>query len=220
MFGRLFVEMCPACAGHSAAGFCDVCRAELARVAAPCRVCGLEQPVARCPRRGTHWRVNAVVAPFAYAAPIDGYVHALKYRNARPLGRALGLLLATAVRGDEVDALVAVPLHPRRLRERGYNQAAEIARALGHALSRPVLLAGIERRGPPVAQTGRAAAERQLNVAGVFAVARNVENLRIAIVDDVITTGATVNALAAPLLAAGATSCVAWAVARTAEARA
>jgi ComF family protein len=161
--------------------------------------------------------VRAVVAPFEYAAPLDGYVHALKYRGARNVGRALGLLLAPAARMGDVDALVPVPLHPRRLRERGYNQATEISRELRQAFGLPLLLGGIERRGPYVPQTGQAAAARVRNVATAFAVVRNIAGLRIAIVDDVITTGATVNALAAALLAAGAAHCEAWAVARTPE---
>ncbi len=217
MLGRLFVESCPGCAGPADSGFCAPCRAQLTRVAAPCPACGLAQPVARCPRRPGAWRVSAVVAPFHYAAPLDGYVHALKYRGARNVGRALGLLLASAARPGDIDALVPVPLHPRRLRERGYNQATEISRALRQAFALPLLLRGIERRGPHVPQTGQAAAARARNVATAFAVVRNVAGLRIAIVDDVITTGATVNALAAALLAAGAARCEAWAVARTAE---
>jgi ComF family protein len=188
-------------------------------VAAPCAACGLARPVARCPRRALAWRVEATVAPFEYAAPLDRYVHALKYRGARNLGRAFGLLLADAVRGGDVDALVPVPLHARRLRERGYNQATEIARTLGRALGLPVLVGGIARRGRHGPQTGQTAAERVRNVTGAFAVRRNVAGLRIAIVDDVITTGATVNALAAELLAAGAARCDAWTIARTAEAR-
>jgi ComF family protein len=152
-----------------------------------------------------------------YAPPLDGYVRALKYRGARNLGRALGLLLAAALYGGDVDALVPVPLHPRRLRERGYNQSVEIARPVSRALRLPLLLSRIDRRSAQVPQAGRTAAERLRNVAAAFAVGRDVAGRRIAIVDDVITTGATVNALASALLAAGAASCVAWAVARTPE---
>jgi ComF family protein len=218
VLGNLFFDVCPGCGGRAAAGFCPACNAALARVAAPCRTCGLALPAVRCPRRGLAWHVDAVVAPFAYAAPLDGYVQALKYRGARHLGRALGLLLAPAVRAEDVDALVPVPLHPRRMRERGYNQATEIARTVGRAFALPLLLRGVERRGPYAPQTGQSAAERARNVASAFAVARDVAAMRIAIVDDVITTGATVNALAAQLRAAGAARCVAWAIARTPEA--
>ncbi len=219
MLEQLFLEVCPGCAEASRAGLCAVCRAALRRVADACERCGLERPVASCPRRGRTWHVERVRAPFAYAAPLDGYVHALKYRGARRLGRTLALAVIDDLRdaARDVDALVPVPLHARRFRERGFNQAAEIARTLGRALERPVLLAGIHRRGTQVAQAGRGAAERLANVATAFAVDRDLEGARLAVVDDVVTTGATVNAFAAALRGAGAGRCDVWAVARTLE---
>ena len=219
MLDPLFFEVCPGCAEASPAGLCAVCRAGLRRVADPCERCGLGRPVARCPRRGRTWHVERVRAPFVYAAPLDGYVHALKYRGARRLGRTLALALVDEFRdaASDVDALVPVPLHAARFRERGFNQATEIARTLGTVLERPVLLAGIRRRGAQVAQAGRGAAERLENVATAFAVGRGLAGTRLAIVDDVVTTGATVNALAAALRGAGAARCDVWAIARTPE---
>jgi ComF family protein len=219
MLERLFFEVCPGCAESSQAGLCVVCAAALPRVVDACERCGLARPVASCPRRARRWHVERVVAPFVYAAPLDGYLHALKYRGARRLGRTLALAMVEGLRAAarDVDALVPVPLHPRRLRERGFNQAFEIARTLGRVLERPVLLARIHRRGAQLAQTGRGAAERLANVAHAFAVERAFAGVRLAIVDDVLTTGATVNALAAALLAAGAARCDVWAVARTPE---
>jgi ComF family protein len=163
--------------------------------------------------------VERVFAPFVYAPPLDGHIHALKYRGARRLGRTLALAIVehVAAAARDVDALVPVPLHPRRFRERGFNQAAEIARTLGRELERPVLLARVRRSGAQVAQTGRGAAQRLENVAQAFAVARSLAGARLAIVDDVLTTGATVNALASALLASGAARCDVWAVARTPE---
>jgi ComF family protein len=217
MLGRLFFEVCPGCAEASPAGLCAVCRAALRRVADACERCGLGRPVVSCPRRGRAWHVERVLAPFVYAAPLDGYVHALKYRGARRLGRTLALALVDDLRdaARAVDALVPVPLHARRLRERGFNQAAEIARTLGRALERPVLLSGIRRRGTQAAQTGRGRADRLENVASAFVVERDLAGARLAIVDDVVTTGATANALAAVLRGAGAARCEVWAVART-----
>ena len=219
MLEQLFFEVCPGCAEASRAGLCAVCAAALLRVADACERCGLGRPVASCPRRGRPWHVERVLAPFEYSAPLDGYVHALKYRGARRLGRTLALALVDDLRDAArgVDALVPVPLHPRRLRERGFNQATEIARTLGRALERPMLLAGIRRRGAQVAQAGRGAAERLENVARAFVVERDLAGARLAIVDDVVTTGATVNALAAALRGAGAARCDVWAVARTPE---
>ncbi len=219
LFRRLFVESCIGCGEASSGGLCAVCAAELVPVRNACRRCGLAQPVARCPRDEIDWAVDAIVAPFQYAPPLDGYLHALKYRGARDLGRALALALlpalADACRG--VDALVAVPLHRSRRLERGYNQAQEIARTLERALRRPALERGIVRHAAGPKQTGQAARQRRAAVARVFRVERDLSGLGVAIVDDVITTGATVNALAAELRAAGAVRCVAFAVARTPE---
>jgi len=219
MLERLFFEVCPGCAEASRAGLCAVCAAALPRVVDACERCGLARPVASCPRRGRRWHVERVIAPFVYAPPLDGYIHALKYRGARRLGRTLAFAIVEHLRGSasEVDALVPVPLHPRRLHDRGFNQSAEIARTLGRALGRPVVLARVHRRGAQIAQTGRGAAERLENVADAFVIERAFVGARLAIVDDVLTTGATVNALASALLASGATRCDVWVVARTPE---
>jgi ComF family protein len=214
---RLFVESCPSCGGATERGFCGVCAADLPRTLEPCERCGLAAPVARCPRRVGPWLVDAVVAPFTYRAPLDHYVRALKYGGARSLGRAFGLLLAEAVARHDVDALIPVPLQRARLRERGYNQATEIARTLARELRLPLLHRGIGRHGASRSQIGQRAEQRRAAVAGAFRVRRRLDGARLAIVDDVLTTGATANALAAALRAAGATHCIAVAAARTPE---
>jgi ComF family protein len=218
-FGRLVVESCPACDGPSEGGFCAVCAAVFARVPNACSRCGLAKPVSHCPFARGVWDVDALLAPFCFAPPLDHYVHALKYRGARALGRALALLLVPQlhVLRRDVDALVAVPLHRTRRCERGYNQAQEIARTLARELRLPALTRGIARRAATPTQTGQGAAERHASVAHAFRVTRVFTGQRIAIVDDVVTTGATVNALAAELRTAGAVRCVVIAVARTPE---
>lgn len=216
---RLFAESCFGCGELSRGGLCAVCAGELVRVRNACSRCGLAEPVARCPRETLRWNVDAVVAPFVYAPPLDHYLHALKYRGARHLGRALALALAPAVHEcrSGLDALVAVPLHRARLVERGYNQAQEIAAALARVLRLPALERGIARHAAGPAQTGQGARGRRAGVAGLFRVARDLTGLSVALVDDVVTTGATVNALAAELRAAGAVRCIVFAVARTPE---
>lgn len=215
----LLGDRCPACTDVSSAGFCARCRAELAHVPRPCPGCGLPLPASVCPRQAFRWRLDAVVAPLEYAEPVDGYIQALKFAGRRHLGRALGELLVEAVRATaasrHVEVIVPVPLHRRRFLERGYNQAVEVARPVAAALRIHCYVAGIRRQRATSAQAKLTASERQANLRSAFSVTRNLTGLHVAIVDDVITTGATVNALARELKRAGASSVQAWAVARS-----
>ena len=163
------------------------------------------------------WHVDALIAPLRYAPPLYGQLHALKFAGARHLGRALGLLLAAELtcRGERADALVPVPLHGARMRARGYNQAAEIARTLAAELGMRVLASAVRREYATAAQSTLGLAGRNVNVAGAFAGTQRCAGLRVAVVDDVVTTAATVNAVARVLRGAGAASVVAFAVART-----
>ena len=112
------------------------------------------------------------------------------------------------------DALIPVPLHPRRLAERGFNQAEEIARFISREVGVPVV-GGICRRVRPTRMQSRLSdQDRRSNVAGAFECSQSPE--RPAIVDDVVTTGATADALAAALITAGADRVQVWAVARAA----
>lgn len=215
----LVPERCPRCRGPTRRGFCLGCAADFARIAAPCPVCALPQPVARCPKNLGAWHLRGIVAPYRYAPPLYRQLLALKFRGGRAFGRAFGLLLAPDIvrAGAEVDALIAVPLHPARLRERGYNQAGEIARILSAETGIAVISRAARRARPTMAQSTLRPLERRANVAGAFEAHASCRGLRIAVVDDVVTTAATVNALAAALLSAGAASVEAFAVARTLE---
>jgi ComF family protein len=213
----LLPELCPLCSAPSIEGYCDDCRNEFSIVLDPCPTCGLARPVERCPMKDTIWPIERVLAPFTYSQPVISQIHALKFASGRNLGRALGLILAKYLRSDfdiEVDALIPIPLHKRRFRDRGYNQALEIARPVAASLRLPLRIAGVRRivATKPLAELD--AASRRRNVAGAFSITRNVNGLRIAIVDDVITTGSTANAVAGELLQAGAARVEAWAVAR------
>ena len=212
-------ERCRLCAGPSERGFCAGCRADFTVVAAPCPRCALAQPVRRCPRDDGDWQVASVIAPLRYEFPLTTQIHALKFSSARSLGRPLGLMLAEHLRRrletEAVDALVAVPLHRHRLLARGYNQALEIARPVAAELKLPLLIAGITRTLPTRPQSELDLHERHASVAGAFSVSRKLHGRNVAIVDDVITTGATVNSLADALRLAGAAEIHAWAGART-----
>lgn len=164
--------------------------------------------------------------PWAYRWPVDQLVRALKFAGERSHARLFGTLLARerlALGGPWPALLVPVPLHPLRLRERGYNQAAELARFAGKAIGLPVDAQLLERVRATRPQSGLGAAGRTANVAGAFRARRfsggdsrrgaGLSGLRIALLDDVITTGSTAAAAAQALRAAGATAVELWAVA-------
>lgn len=157
-------------------------------------------------------------APFEYRFPLDRLVHDLKYRGQLALGRVLGSLLGSALVAHglhlDVDVVVPVPLHPRRHAERGYNQSAEIARWGARAVGLPCTEGMVLRRRDTPAQVGLHAVERRANLAGAFECAAAVRTARIAVVDDVVTTGSTAESMARALRAAGACSVDVWSVAR------
>ena len=208
----MFAERCPLCHGPSEQGYCRGCRGDFARILDPCPGCALPRPVTRCPR-DADWQLERLCAPFAYMGLAKGQLIKLKYHGGRKLARALALLTLDELGSGEVDALVAVPLHRQRLRERGYNQAHELARSLAGKLGVPLLTRGIVRHRYTRPQTALDARHRAGNLAGAFRVTR-LPAQRIAIVDDVVTTGATLNGLAAALSEAGAAYIEAWCVAR------
>lgn len=180
-----------------------------------CEVCHADLPWA-------YSHGEAVVA-LRYEHPVDELIRRLKYQGAIAHGRVLGVLLAEVAckRSDALPALlVPVPLHAARWRERGFNQAALIARYAGHLLGIPVTRHAAVRVRDTPSQTALDVNARRLNVRGAFEVreGRPLERLsaagHVAIVDDVITTGSTVNELRRVLLGAGVRRVEVWAVAR------
>jgi ComF family protein len=138
--------------------------------------------------------------------PLAVAVQRLKYRGRRVLADALGALLASRYPFAPDALLVPVPLHVARLRERGFNQALLLARALARCRGLSVAAQALARRRTTRAQPGLAAAERRANVQGAFTVPRPqvVSGRSVVLIDDVLTSGATADACATALLAAGA----------------
>jgi ComF family protein len=171
----------------------------------------------RCPATDRSWALDAVVAPWQYLEPISKLVLQLKFQNRFSIGRAFGLLLGEKLRPrrQRIDFLVPVPLHRQRLRTRSFNQADEIATVLGRTLGLPLFRHAVRRIHSTVTQTTLTLRQRLKNVEHAFQVDARFDGLRLALVDDVITSGATINALARACRAAGATRIEAWAVART-----
>ena len=164
---------------------------------------------------------NRLVA-FAYLAPVSTLIHWMKFEANLPAALTLGTLLAEAIAeattqaGTLVpDAIVPVPLHRARLRSRGFNQALELARPVSRCLGLPLLARVCVRSRATRPQSGLdSAADRRRNVAGAFSVRQSLIGFRcIAIVDDVLTTGATARELARTLRAAGVRQVVIWACA-------
>jgi len=211
-------ERCQGCDAPAKGGLCQACLRELKPVRDPCPRCGLTRPVARCPRLTGEWWIGSIVAPFGYESPLIQHIHALKFLSARRMGRTLGLALVAQLRTrtalPSIDALVPVPLHRKRLLHRGFNQSVEIARGVAAQAGHPLLISGIARNLHTQPQTLLGAGPRHRNLRDAFVVRRRLDGMRLAIVDDVITTGATVNALAHALHEAGAHEVHAWAVAR------
>ncbi len=217
VLGRLLGGHCFLCRGSASDVLCAACEADLPALPAPrCPRCALPSPrgeaCGRCLARPPAY--DGTVAALAYAFPADALVHALKFAGELALAPVLGAHLERALAASAPVTYVApVPLSPRRLRERGFNQALEIARALSpRGALAPTLL---ERSRETAPQFELPWSERQRNVRGAFQVARDVAGASVALVDDVMTTGATLDEIAATLKRAGAARVVNWVVART-----
>lgn len=200
---------------------CAPCMNTLPALGPGCPVCASPSPTANvcgvCLRRPP--RFAATIAACRYAFPLDRLVQALKYRHqlalAQPLGDALAAALLRAPRRDAwPEAIVPLPLAAARQRQRGFNQAMEIARVVSRRTGRP-LARGLVRTGAGAAQASLPWSRRRRNVKGVFACNVSFAGRSVAVVDDVMTTGATLDAAAAALIKAGAARVEAWVVART-----
>lgn len=202
---------------------CQGCRSDLPPMPPACRRCALPLPPSAslatdvCSTCLTG-PLNRVVAATAYAFPVDALVRQLKFSGRLPVAGVLGSLLLDTARalppGERPQALVPVPLHPARLRQRGYNQAERIAKPLSRALGIPLRTRELQRTRDTSAQSGHDLRERQMNLADAFAVVAPLP-AHVAIVDDVMTSGSTLRAVAGTLAEAGVQRIDAWVVART-----
>jgi len=183
---------------------CPVC-ADLASGAQICGQCLSHPP-----------RFSHVAAALSYRFPTDALVQRLKYGSDLTLIDALAGLLAQRVESEpRPDIVVPMPLAPLRLRERGFNQALEIARVLCRQLQLRLALDYLRRARDTAPQAMLPRKERRRNIRGAFVCEANLEGAHVAVVDDVVTTGETLNEVARTLLRAGASKVVGWVVART-----
>jgi ComF family protein len=213
--GMLFGGSCFLCRGAARELLCAACAAELPWLPEElCPRCALASPAGalcgRCLAEPPHF--DATRAALWYRFPADALVQALKFRGELALAPVLASFLSRKLPPEKVDFIIPVPLSAARLRSRGYNQAAEIARRLGR---RGLELGLCERTRDGWPQVELPFAERRANVRGAFRAARGLAGARIAVVDDVMTTGATLDEIARTLKAAGAARVENWVLART-----
>jgi ComF family protein len=215
----LFPPRCAACR-RPGAWFCADCLAQVEPLQGPlCPVCGEPLgPDARCPRRGRHSAHLAGVRSAAWhAGPLRLAIHSFKYGRLQVLAEPLAVVLADgwARAPLPVDLLLPVPLHARRLRERGFNQSTLLARGLGQRYALPMDDRSLQRVRATKPQVELGAAERLSNVQGAFAYhGPALAGRAVCLIDDLYTTGATLDSCAAVLLEAGAETVWAYTLAR------
>lgn len=208
---------------------CPTCRDRLPLVASPlCPLCGIpfagggsNHCCGACLTHPPHF--DTARAHFLYEGPIRDLIHSYKYNQRTQLRYPLALLTLEGLSGflaEQVPhVIVPVPLHRSRLRQRGFNQAVLLGKILSRRLSLPMLPDTLIRARPTEPQIELSAAERRINVKGAFTVGRpdRVEGKRILLLDDVMTTGSTMDECARELKKAGAEMVIAATIARTAR---
>ncbi|MHB0990225.1 MAG: double zinc ribbon domain-containing protein [Burkholderiales bacterium] len=162
-------------------------------------------------------RFKHCLAAYTYRFPLDKLIGALKYHQQFALVDILTApLIALASAGALPDALVAMPLHPRRLRERGFNQSLLLARRIARQLHIPLLETACRRVRDTAPQTTLSVDERRSNLRNAFICPEKITGKRIAIIDDVMTSGSSLDSLSRALLKAGAVEVECWVSARAA----
>ncbi|MEJ2042276.1 MAG: ComF family protein [Reinekea sp.] len=207
---------CPACLQPSD-GLCPVCRGFLTRIELACQACAVPiesgELCGNCLKQPPDW--NQVIAPWTFDGLARFLIHQFKYQHDKSSGRALvreWLAISETLR-KPVDALLAVPMHRRKQAERGYNQATVLAKYIAAELKIP-LFQQLKRTQQTQALEGLSRKERQHELKNAFELTATPPK-RIAIIDDVLTTGATANIITRLLKRNGCKFVSVWALART-----
>jgi ComF family protein len=220
----LYPPTCLLCGldGHGGRDLCAGCHADLPWLSRACPRCGEPLPdsapdgfpCGRCLKKPPPF--DAVHSLFRYETGARDLITALKFRARHPAARLLGEMMAErfAATPEKPELLIPVPLHPGRYAQRGFNQAIELARPIARRLEIPLSLSHCVRSRATSPQTGQTADERRRNLKNAFNLRRPLQVGHVALIDDVVTTGATAGALARVLRKAGVIRVEVWACAR------
>ena len=208
----LFPYWCLGC-GKEGELICPSCRHTLPRIKSPiCPRCGRPQSSGMlCPTCSSQrHKIDGIRSPFRFEAVIRQAIHHFKYRNLRAIAKPLANLLGDYLTAKPMpgEVLVPVPLHRKRFRERGYNQSELLSQELSKLVKLPVIADYLvrKRHNPPQTRA-TSVSERQSNVVNAFTCHdRRLQDKKVILIDDVTTSGATLDACAAALKAAGASS--------------
>jgi ComF family protein len=218
---RLFYpSSCLLCSAPARHGLCGACAAELPENTCACVRCALplydsEQLMCgRCLKKLPAF--DAAWSPFVYAQPLEWMIAQLKFNAKLLQARVLADLLRQRLPAlpARPDCIIPVPLHNQRLRQRGFNQSAEIARPLARALNLRLDVTSCQRLRATPPQTGMRAAQRRRNLRGAFKFQNDQNYHHVVLFDDVMTTGATLNELAGLLKRNGVRRVDVWILAR------
>ena len=211
-------QSCLLCAADAHGGaLCPGCLGDLPRLPERrCPSCALPTPLGEvcggCLKHPPAF--DSTRAVYQYAYPLDALLQHYKYGQGLHLAGFLAEQLAAEI-DSRPNLVIPMPLHPKRLKERGYNQAGEIAKRLARRLDLPLALTACTRAKDAPPQASLPLKERRKNIRGAFECAQDLTGKRIALVDDVMTTGASLDELAQTVKRAGASEVQCWVVART-----
>jgi ComF family protein len=197
---------------------CVGCKADLPTLQKACPQCALPTTAGEicgaCLKHPPAF--DLTLAAFTYAFPLDSLIQQCKYAGATSLTAFFAEEMAhRAGAPSNLDYLLPMPLHPTRLAQRGFNQAAEIARRISPQVGIPWLAEACQRVRDTPSQAGLDLKTRQRNLRGAFACTMDLSGKRVALIDDVMTSGSSLNELASVVRKAGAVEIQAWVLART-----
>ncbi len=220
---RLFPSVCTLChaPGLPRLDLCDGCRRDLPYIGQHCQQCAMpligagQRVCGQCLQQPP--RYDRVICPFVYRRPVSNLLHLLKFNHRLQHARLLSELFLAHLHQHEwgaIEAILPVPLHRGRVRERGYNQALELAAPVAKRLDLPLLTQACARVRATDPQTALDAAHRRRNIKGAFQLNQSIRYRRVAIFDDVLTTGSTLDELTRVLKRGGVEYVEAWVLAR------